>query len=111
MLRIVARAAVGPESTARAAPPVVRKARRDKIIAASNLKSLGRCGSLRLDPQFLDDRPPPLGIGLHKRAECLRCLSLARKNFHSEIGETRSHRRIGQCLDGSRIELAYDVVW
>src|SRR6516225_2448186 len=34
---------------------------------------------LCLNAQFLDDRPPFLDTGLHKRAERLRCLSLSRE--------------------------------
>ena len=67
------------------------------------------CGSLRLDPELLDDRQPFLGIGLHHRAERLRRLPFTGKNVKSEIGEARSHGGIGECLHGRRIELADDV--
>src|SRR3974390_1605812 len=66
-------------------------------VASNRATTLVRCnriGSLGLDPQLLDDRPPSLGVGLHKRAECLRGLSLARENLQSEIDEPRSHHRI-----------------
>jgi hypothetical protein len=52
--------------------------------------------SLRLEPKFLDDRPPFLGVGLHQRAERFRRLLFARENFHAEIGVPGSHRWIGQ---------------
>jgi hypothetical protein len=38
-------------------------------------------GSFQLNAQLLDDRPPFLCIGLHKCAEYLRCLLLARENY------------------------------
>jgi hypothetical protein len=41
--------------------------------------------SFRLDPELLDDPPPFLGIGLHQRAERLRCLSFAWKDFKPKI--------------------------
>src|SRR5271170_7428289 len=66
---------------------------------------------LALDPQLLDDPPPFFCIGLHKRTEGLRCLSLARENLHSELNELRLDRWIGQCLHGRRIELVDYVPW
>src|SRR5712671_294620 len=66
--------------------------------------------SFRRGPELLDKRPPFLGIGLYQRAERLWCLQFARENIQSEIGETRSHGRIGQRLPGSRIELGDDVL-
>jgi hypothetical protein len=44
-------------------------------------------GSLRFYPELLNERPPFFGIGLHKRAKRLRCLSLARENFVPQFGE------------------------
>jgi hypothetical protein len=41
--------------------------------------AFGSASLFRLDPEFLNDRPPFLGIGLDKRPERLRCLSLTRK--------------------------------
>jgi hypothetical protein len=41
--------------------------------------------SLCLNPGLLDDRPPFLGIGFHKRAERLRRLLLARENLEPEF--------------------------
>jgi hypothetical protein len=38
-------------------------------------------GSLRLEPELLDDGPPFLGVGLDQCAERLRRLLLARENF------------------------------
>jgi hypothetical protein len=68
-------------------------------------------GSLRLDPELLDERQPFLGVGFHKCVERLRCLSFPRENLHSETGEPRSHRWIGQRLHGRRIEFADNVPW
>src|SRR5207245_1622598 len=65
---------------------------------------------LRPDPELLDERPPLLRIGLHKRTERLGCLPLARDNVHAEIGDPGSRRRIGQRSYGRRIELADDVL-
>jgi hypothetical protein len=56
--------------------------------------SLESASSLDLDPQLLDDRPPLLGFGLLQCAERLRCLSFARGNIVSEIGDPGSRRRI-----------------
>jgi hypothetical protein len=60
---------------------------------------------------LLDDRPPFLGIGLHKRAERLRRLSFARENVPSEIDEPRSDHGIGQRLHDRRIESADYAPW
>jgi hypothetical protein len=51
--------------------------------------------SFRLDPEFLDERPQFLGIGLHERAERLWGLPFARNTVQTEIRETRSHDLIG----------------
>jgi hypothetical protein len=51
------------------------------------------------------------GRSLHKRAECLRRLLVARKNVYSELDEPRSHGWIGQCLHDRRIEFADNVIW
>ena len=67
-------------------------------------------GIFRLEPGLLDDRPPFFGIGFNNRAESLRRLLLARENLLPEIGEPRSHRRIGQRVHGRRVELGDDVL-
>src|SRR5271154_5347608 len=65
----------------------------------------------RLNPQLLDDRPPFLGIGLHQRAERLRCLLAGRKNLAPEFDDSRAHRWIGQRLNGGSIEPADYFPW
>src|SRR6516165_4347870 len=65
---------------------------------------------LRPDPKLLDNRPPFLGIGFYKCAECLRSLTLASKSLESEIDKPSLHRRIGQCLDGCHTELVDDIL-
>jgi hypothetical protein len=49
--------------------------------------------SLGFDPQFLDDRPPFLGIGLHKRAEvaaeCYPNFPNWPSDFWNFVGKTR----------------------
>ena len=77
-----------------------------------NVETAFRSASLfRLDPELLDERPPFLGIGFHKRAERLRCLWLARENVRSEIDQPRSHYGIGQCLHGRRVEFSDNLLW
>jgi hypothetical protein len=53
-----------------------------------------RLGSSRLDPQFLDDRPPFLGTDFHKPPSTSgACRS--RGNLDLDIDESRLHSRIG----------------
>jgi hypothetical protein len=70
---------------------------------------LGPATSLCFDPQFLDDRPPFLNIGLLLGAEAFRRLLGARKEI-PKIGKPRMHRRIAQCFHGRRAEFADDVL-
>ena len=70
----------------------------------------GLCGSFRLDPKLLDDRPPSLGISLLQGFERLRRLSVARDNFQPEIGKTSAHTRNGQGLYDRTIEVADNIV-
>ena len=71
-----------------------------------SVTSHGRFDSLRLDPELLDERPPLFRIGLHQCVHGLWGLSFGQKNFAHEIGKSRLHGRVGQCLDGGRIEPA-----
>jgi hypothetical protein len=71
-----------------------------------------QCGlrrSLGFDPQFLDDRPPFLGIGFPEGIRRFRGLALARIDLRAKIGQPRAHRLICQRLHGRRIELANNV--
>src|SRR5207249_1620251 len=87
-----------------------RKLPCERLTKGRVLTQTVRRRSLRLDPEFSYDRPPFLRIGLDQRAECLRCLSFARKNVIREIGELRSHRRIGQRLHRRPVELVDRVL-
>jgi len=61
--------------------------------------------SLRLDAGRLDDRPPFLDLGLLQRGERFRRLLLVREYLLREIGEPRTHSRIGERIDDSNVEL------
>src|SRR5262249_46975867 len=67
------------------------KAKNGSAATARSAKQL----SLPFDVRGLDDRPPFLGIGLLQCVERLRCLLLARKNFHPKLDEPRAHSLIG----------------
>src|SRR5215467_7757389 len=58
-------------------------------MAASFWLRHDRFGSLRPNPELLDERPPLLRIGLCQPGECLRCLLVRREGLHPEIGEPR----------------------
>jgi hypothetical protein len=67
--------------------------------------------SLGLDVRRLDDGPPLLDFGLLQCAERLRRLLFDRQKILAKIGEALTHRRIGQRIHDSRIELADDPLW
>jgi adenylate cyclase len=60
--------------------------------------------SFRLDPEFLDERPPFLDLGLLECGERFRRPLFAWENLIPDIGKPRWHRRIGQSLDGGRVQ-------
>src|SRR5258708_39405836 len=101
---------LSPDSCRPGPMPVTAESGHKRTREAEELWCPESASSFRPDPQLLDERPPFLGIGLHQRAERLRCLPLARDNVHAEIGDPRSRRRIGQRSCGRRIELADDVL-
>src|SRR3984893_5908296 len=53
----------------------------DSRTARHGIRAVLHLLSLPLDVRGFDDRPPFLDFGSLKRAECLRCLLLARKNL------------------------------
>src|SRR5262245_36251708 len=69
-----------------------------------------RTASLRLDAGFLDDWPPLLDLGLLLRGESRRCLLLARPGSLAHVGHPLAHRRIGQRLHHSSVELADGIL-
>src|SRR5258705_8115933 len=69
---------------------------------------VGGC-SFCLEPQFLDDRPPFLSISPLQGAECFGRLLLVGEKLIPEIGDSRAHRLVDQCVYDRRIEFANDV--
>src|SRR5262252_1019700 len=65
--------------------------------------------SLGFDPQFLDDRPPFLGIGFPEGIQRFRGLALARLGM-AKLGPPRAQPLICKCFHKRRIELADDLL-
>ena len=62
-------------------------------------------GSLRLNPELLDERPKFLDTGLLQRAQCFRALLVVWNNLLPEIGQSRSRSGVSQSIDDGSIEL------
>ena len=66
-------------------------------------------GSLRPNPELLDERPPFLDSCRLQRAQGLRDLLVVWNNFLPEIDQSRSRRGIGQSIDNGSIEFVDDI--
>src|SRR5439155_3364892 len=67
--------------------------------------------SFPFDVRRLDDWPPLLDLGLLKGAKGLWCLLRAREDFIPQFAEPLAHRRVGQSLHGSGVELGDHRLW